>query len=88
MFDLDDLHGCKAVYSISILLLTSTEYRLSTNNRKFYKCKVDSLVTCLMALLFGPANQQEFLVSGSSLTPDNDLKFIDHFLSFHVQIVN
>ena len=73
MFDLDDLHGCKAVYSISILLLTSTEYRLSTNNRKFYKCKVDSLVTCLMALLFGPANQQEFLVSGSSLTPDNEI---------------
>ena len=51
-------------------------------------CKVDSLVTCLMALLFGPANQQEFLVSGLSLTPDNDLEFIDHFLSFHVQIVN
>lgn len=41
-----------------------------------------------MALLFGPANQQEFQVSGLSLTPDNDLKFIDHFLSFHVQIVN
>ena len=88
MFDLDDLHGCKAVYSIPILLLTSTENRLSTNNRKFYICKIDSLVTCLMALLFGPANQQEFQVSGLSLTPDNDLKFIDHFLSFHVQIVN
>ena len=88
MFDLDDLHGRKAIYSITTLLLISTEYRLSTNNTKIYMCKVDSLVTCLMVLLFGPANQQEFLVSGLILTPDNDLKFIDHFLSFHVQIVN